>query len=75
ASCTTFLPGGVSTGSLSGSKVGEATATVLCGFPMGDASIQTAAANGGISNVASFDVKLYTITPAYMQITTIVTGN
>ncbi len=72
AGCTTVLPGEMSS---IGSKSGESVAQVILGFPMGDASVATAAANAGITTVTSYDIEVFTVTPMYVQITTKVTGN
>ena len=75
ASCSTVGPVCATSNKL-GSKVGEAEATYLFGYlPMGnaDASIQTAAKNGGITLISTVDVKT-TIGIFTVKQTTIVTG-
>ncbi len=76
AGCTTTMPGGI-TGETLGPKTGEATATFIFGLPMNaDAGIATAAANGGITQVTSYDVNVWwPLIPVYAKVTTIVTGN
>ncbi len=76
AGCTTTMPGGIS-GVPLGDKTGEATATFLFGFPLNaDAGIATAAANGGITTVTSYDLNVWwPVIPVYTKVTTIVTGN
>jgi hypothetical protein len=43
------------TGNSGGSKMGQATSTGILGFAGGDASINTAAANGGITKISHVD--------------------
>jgi len=57
-----------------GSKVGTATMTNIIGIGMGDASIETAAKNGGITKIATVDVKGTNILGLYSKTTVIVTG-
>ena len=80
AGCTTIQPIATS-GSVSGSKTGEATAmflgpSAISGIPFGsaDLSIEKAAENGGITSVASVSQK--TVNYWFVcKVTTIVTGN
>ena len=58
-----------------GAKVGEATVKMICGVSYGDGSIQTAAANGGISKIKTVDLKVKNVLGVYMETTTIVTGD
>ncbi len=75
AGCTTTLPVGVS-GEALGEKTGSSEAAFIFGFPMGDASVVTAAANGGITEITSADVNVwFPIVPLYVRVTTNVTGN
>lgn len=59
-----------------GSKVGTATATGFFGifFFNADASIQTAARNGGITNISTVDIKQGNILNLIVTYETIVTG-
>lgn len=59
-----------------GSKVGTATATGFFGifFFDADASIQTAAQNGGITNISTVDIKQGNILNLIVTYETIVTG-
>lgn len=78
AGCSTVTPMGATSNEI-GPKVGEASAAYLFGYlPLGfdqDYGIATAAANGGISEISTYDVKVYTIGSFYVEYTTIVTGN
>ena len=58
-----------------GSKIGESTATLVFGVSFGDASIQTAAANGGIDKIKTVDVRVKNVLGIFMEQTTIVTGD
>ncbi|MBR5522568.1 MAG: TRL-like family protein [Akkermansia sp.] len=59
-----------------GSKVGTATSTTYLGLvAMGDASVEAAKRNGGISSVSSVDVKIDSILGLYTTYTTTVRGN
>ena len=59
SSCSVMLPVSASSGTLGGSKVGTATAIGILGFwPNADASIETAAKNGGITKVSTVNVKV-----------------
>ena len=61
-----------------GSKIGESSAKFLFGLPMmalsGDMGLSTAAANGGISKIATVERRIAR-NPFITTITTIVTGN
>jgi hypothetical protein len=63
--------GGDSTGS---SKMGEASAQGILGFATGDASIKTAAANGGITKIQHVDHHNESILGVWAKSTTIVYG-
>lgn len=43
------------TGNAAGTKMGQATSTGVFGVAMGDSSIKTAAANGGITKISHVD--------------------
>lgn len=59
-----------------GEKSGEACAMSILGIVgVGDASIDDAARNGGITNVATVDHKAFSILGIYANVCTIVTGN
>ena len=62
---------GTATGS---SKVGEAKASGIVGVALGDASIETAMKNGGITKVHHVDTKVRNILGVYAEYTTIVYG-
>lgn len=63
------------TSSTPGRKTGEATATTILGLVAnGDASIETAAKNGGITQIMTVDHRSYSILGIYATFTTIVTG-
>ena len=58
-----------------GSKTGEATSTVVLSlYGSGDAGIAAAAKAGGITKIATVDVKANGVGPIYITYTTIVTG-
>ena len=63
--------GGDSTGS---SKMGEASASGILGFASGDASIKTAAANGGITKIQHVDHHTESILGVWAKSTTVVYG-
>lgn len=77
AGCTTIDPH-TATSNAVGSKVGESSYSALFGtIPLpfsGDASIQTAAANGGITKISTVDRKTYSLLGLWVVYTTIVTG-
>ena len=59
-----------------GSKTGTAEATSILGlFATGDASVEAAADDGGITNVKSVDHHSYSILGIYAKFTTTVTGD
>ena len=63
------------TSKIAGSKTGEATADTLLGLiANGDASIQKAAINGGITKIMTVKYKSYNILGVFARFTTIVTG-
>lgn len=73
--CSITYPG-TATSNPVGSKVGTAKATVVLGFSFDeDASIQTAAKNGGITRISTVDIKVTNVL-GYLFLTyeTIVTG-
>jgi hypothetical protein len=55
-------------------KKGEAKATSIVGVALGDASIETAMKNGGITKVHHVDTKVMNIVGVYAELTTIVYG-
>ena len=58
-----------------GSKMGQACAMAILGLvAWGDASVVTAAKNGGISKVATVDKKLFNILGVYSTHCTVVSG-
>lgn len=57
-----------------GEKVGEASGSVILGFGSVDASIRSAAANGGITEISTVDVEVRNILNLYLELTTTVTG-
>lgn len=62
--------------SASGSKVGTATSTTYLGlWAEGDASINAAKQNGGITTVSSVDEKIHSILGIITTYTTTVRGN
>ena len=64
-----------STGSASGPRVGKSTAQSFFGLiAVGDASINSAASNGGIRQVQNVDQEYYSILGIYAQTTTVVYG-
>lgn len=76
AGCTTVVPV-TATSNPVGSKVGEATGSLLFGFiPLGsklDMSIQTAAKNGGITTISTVDEKVVDYF-FVAKVSTVVTG-
>ena len=63
------------TSKIAGSKTGEATADTLLGLiANGDASVQKAAINGGITKIMTVKYKSYNILGVVARFTTIVTG-
>lgn len=89
AGCAAYLPmdaGGMiyrdvklpktATGQPMGTKVGTAQATSILGLVnLGDASIQTAAMNGGILHISSVDYETTQVLGVYATYTVIVHGN
>jgi hypothetical protein len=75
SSCSLTLPINA-TGNTVGSKVGTATATGYFGvlFFNADASIKTAAKNGGITKISTVDIKKTSILNLIVTYETIVTG-
>ena len=64
------------TSAVSGGKVGTATSTTYLGlWAEGDASIDAAKKNGGISTVSSVDEKVHSILGIITTYTTTVRGN
>jgi len=58
SSCTVMLPVSATSNPVGGSKTGTATATNVLGFWIApDASIKTAASNGGITKISTVDSK------------------
>lgn len=57
-----------------GEKVGEASGSIVLGIGTVDASIRSAAANGGISEISTVDVEIQNILNVYQKVTTTVTG-
>ena len=67
--------GPVAMGSGSGSsKIGTAKATAIIGIVTGDASIQTAMRNGGITKVHHVDSKVKNVLGIYAEYETVVYG-
>ena len=76
-SCTTVSPGASDSGAAANAKRGEATGGFLFGrIPVmsADVSIATAAANGGITKIATVDHKAVSYGGFWVVRTTIVTG-
>ncbi len=75
SSCSLTMPAAVTSNPI-GSKVGTASATGYLGilFFNADASIRTAAKNGGITKVSTVDVKMTNILGIIVTYETIVTG-
>jgi hypothetical protein len=74
-SCSITLPVAATSNPI-GSKVGQQSADIFLGVLCfdGDASIKTAAKNGGISKVSTVDIKTFNVLGIYQKVTTIVTG-
>ena len=71
----TDLKGPVAVGDASGSsKTGTAKATAIIGIATGDASIEAAMANGGITKIHHVDSKVKNILGIYAEYTTVVYG-
>ncbi len=75
SSCSLTLPVAATSNPV-GSKVGEATATGFLGilFFNADASIRTAAKNGGITKISTVDIKQGNVLNLIVTYKTIVTG-
>jgi hypothetical protein len=75
SSCALTLPVAATSNAI-GSKVGSATATGYLGvlFFDQDASIRTAAKNGGITRISTVDIKTSSILNLIISYETIVTG-
>ena len=75
SSCALTMPVNATSNPV-GNKVGSAKATGYLGilFFNADASIQTAAKNGGITEISTVDVKTTNITNIILTYETIVTG-
>jgi hypothetical protein len=75
SSCSLTLPVAATSNPV-GSKVGQATATGFFGvlFFNADASIRTAAKNGGITKISTVDIKQGNVLNLIVTYTTIVTG-
>jgi PBP1b-binding outer membrane lipoprotein LpoB len=75
SSCSITLPVAATSNAI-GSKVGTATATGYLGiiFFDADASIRTAAKNGGISKISTVDIKHTNVLNIIVTYQTIVTG-
>jgi hypothetical protein len=73
-SCSITMPVNAS-GAPIGNKVGTARANVILGLAFNaDASIKKAAKNGGITRVATVDIKTFTVLYLFQYYETIVTG-
>jgi len=74
SSCSIVMPLGATSNPV-GSKVGSAKATIIIGlFFDQDASIKTAAKNGGITKISTVDVKYTSMLGIIQGVETIVTG-
>lgn len=75
SSCSLTLPVAATSNPV-GTKVGEAKATGFLGvlFFDADASIRTAAKNGGITKISTVDIKQENVLNLIVTYTTIVTG-
>jgi hypothetical protein len=76
AACSTITTPVAITDNPVGPKTGEATAVYLFGYlpTQGDKSLSTAAANGGVTKIATVEQRVQW-TPIQTKVTTIVTGN
>lgn len=75
SSCSVMLPISAS-GKVGGTKTGSATATNIFGFWIdADASIATAAKNGGITHVSTVDTKVTNYLWVFRTVETIVVGD
>jgi hypothetical protein len=67
---------GSSAGPGAGAKTGEACAMTILGIvAIGDGSIENAKSNGGVSQVASVDHKVFSILGIYGSVCTVVHGS
>jgi hypothetical protein len=67
---------GSSAGPGAGTKTGEACAMTILGIvALGDGSIDAAKGNGGISQVASVDHKIFSVLGVYGTVCTVVHGS
>jgi len=74
SSCSITMPV-TATSNPVGSKVGKSTATVVLGFAFDeDASIKSAAKQGGISKISTVDIKTKSILGLVVTYETIITG-
>jgi hypothetical protein len=75
SSCSITLPVAATSNPV-GAKVGSATAPVFFNILVfgGDASIKSAAKNGGITKISTVDMKQFNLLGIYSTYTTIVTG-
>lgn len=75
SACSIVLPF-TATSNQIGPKVGTSKATIILGLYFDqDASIQTAAKNGGIKQISTVDIKYSNFLGILQTIETIVTGN
>ncbi|MDG4717079.1 TRL-like family protein [Winogradskyella sp. YYF002] len=74
SSCSITMPV-TATSNPVGSKVGKSSATVVLGFAFDeDASIKSAAKQGGISKISTVDIKTKSILGLVVTYETIITG-
>ncbi|WP_299101680.1 TRL-like family protein [uncultured Winogradskyella sp.] len=72
--CSITMPVTATSNSV-GSKVGKSSATVVLGFAFDeDASIKTAAKQGGISKISTVDIKIKNVLGLIVTYETIITG-
>jgi hypothetical protein len=63
------------TSNQSGNRVGESCATSYLGLvALGDASIETARRNGGVTLISAVDQKVWSLLGAYTKVCTVVRG-
>lgn len=73
---TDVTTGQIATANKLGSKVGQSQSMGVLGLiATGDASIQTAARNAGITKISHVDVKTFSILGIYSTYTTVVYGD
>ena len=66
---------GMATSNAAGPKTGKAECESILGWvAIGDASIEAAAKNGGITKVKTVDYEVFSILGIYAKLTTVVTG-